>query len=117
MLAFYPGDFTPVCSSELALFQEALPTIEDFGARLVAISVDSLASHGAFARSLGLNFPLLSDAHPKGVVASAFGVYDEELGLARRGLFVMDGCGIVFWSHLSPMEINPGVGGVLKALG
>lgn len=116
VLVFYPGDFTPVCSSELALFQQALETIEGYGARLLGVSVDSLASHGAFAKAQGLTFPLLSDAHPKGAMSKAFGSYNDERGVSERSLFVVDAEGVVAWSYLSPMGVNPGVDGVLEAL-
>lgn len=116
VLVFYPGDFTPVCTSELALFEQARGEIEQAGARLIGISVDSLSSHMAFARAQNLGFPLLSDSHPKGAVSQAFRSYNDETGTSRRSLFVIDQQGEVFWSYLSPDGVNPGVDGVLRAL-
>lgn len=116
VLVFYPGDFTPVCTSELALFEQARGQIEDGGARLLGVSVDSVASHVAFAKAQGLSFALLSDAHPKGAMSTRFGAYNADAGYSRRALFVVDGQGTVAWSHLSPDAVNPGANGVLEAL-
>jgi peroxiredoxin len=116
VLVFYPGDFTPVCTGELGLFNELLPELQSFGAKVFAISCDSLSSHIAYSKELNLRIPLLSDFHPKGEVCRRFDVYREDIGTAERALFVLEGDGRVFWSHVSPIEINPGADGVLAAL-
>jgi peroxiredoxin (alkyl hydroperoxide reductase subunit C) len=116
VLVFYPGDFTPVCTGELGLFNELLPELQAFGAKVFAISCDSLWSHIAYAKELNLRIPLLTDFHPKGDVCRRFDVYRDDLGTAERALFVLDGDGRIFWSHVSPIEINPGAEGVLAAL-
>lgn len=116
VLVFYPGDFTPVCTSELALFEQARSEIEASGARLFGISVDSIASHEAFARAQKLGFALLSDSHPKGAVSQAFRSYNQDHGYSSRALFVIDGQGRIVWSQMSPDGVNPGVDGVLRAL-
>lgn len=66
LLIFYPGDFTPVCSNELAVFNELAPGFQSLGARLFGVSVDSLGSHVAFARELHLRFPCSPTSTPKG---------------------------------------------------
>lgn len=116
VLVFYPGDFTPVCTGELGLFNELLPELQAFGAKIFAISCDSLWSHIAYAKELNLRIPLLTDFHPKGEVCRRFDVYRDDIGTAERALFVLDGDGRIFWSHVSPIEINPGADGVLDAL-
>jgi peroxiredoxin len=116
VLIFYPGDFTPVCSNELGLFNELLPELEGFGARVFGISCDSLWTHVAYASELNLRIPLVSDFHPKGEVSRRYDVFREDIGTCERALFVIDGEGVIFWSHLSPIEINPGADGVLDAL-
>jgi peroxiredoxin len=116
VLAFYPGDWSPVCSDQLDLYQSALPRFEGRGARLVGISVDSVWCHAAFAEDRGLGFPLLADFEPKGEVARAYGVYREDDGIAERALFVLDPEGVVRWSHVSPPDVVPGADGVLEAL-
>jgi len=116
VVVFYPADSSPVCSSQLALYNEALDMITDQNARLVAISVDDVKSHKSFAESMKLRFPLLSDENPRGDVSNAFGVYNEKDGVSERALFVFDSKGILRWEHLSPRNVNPGAHGILNAL-
>jgi peroxiredoxin len=66
ILAFYPEDWSPVCSDQLTLYQELLPEFQRFDAELLGISVDGIWCHLAFARDRNLHFPLLSDFEPKG---------------------------------------------------
>jgi alkyl hydroperoxide reductase subunit AhpC len=70
----------------------------------------------AFSKDRKLHFPLLADFEPKGTVARRYGVYREKDGEAERALFVIDAAGIIRWSYVSPVGINPGAGGILKAL-
>jgi peroxiredoxin len=116
ILAFYPEDWSPVCSDQMALYQELLPEFQRFGAALMGISVDGVWSHLAFAMDRNLHFPLLADFEPKGEVARAYGVYRAEDGTSERALYVIDGDGIVRWSYVSPVGINPGADGILRAL-
>jgi peroxiredoxin len=116
ILAFYPADWSPVCSDEMALYQAVLPQFEQYGAAMVGISVDSVWCHRAFADSRGIAFPLLADFQPKGTVSSRYGVYDTRDGVSERALFVIDDLGVVTWSHLSPRGVNPGADGVIAAL-
>jgi peroxiredoxin len=78
--------------------------------------VDGIWSHRAFADNRNLRFPVLSDFEPKGAVARAYGVYDAEKGTSQRALFVIDAEGLVWWSYVSPSNVNPGADGILKAL-
>lgn len=116
ILAFYPADFSPTCGDQLALYNEVLPEFERYGARLLAISVDNLWSHKAYAASKNLAFPLLADFHPKGAVGALYGTYDETTGQDSRDLFVIDGAGVIRWIHRSPRRVNPGAAGILAAL-
>jgi peroxiredoxin len=116
VLVFYPADFSPVCGDEMTLFNEILPEFSRFNAQLLGISEDNVWSHIAFSRARNLKFPLLSDFHPKGSVAQQYGVYREKDGTAERALFVIDGDGIIRWSYVSPVGVNPGANGVLTAL-
>ena len=116
VLVFYPADFTPVCGEELAIFNEVLPELERHGAKVFGISVDSAWCHRAFAQDRHLRFPLLADFHPKGEVSRRYRSYREQDGFAERSLFVLDRDGKVFWSYVSPIDVNPGVDGVLDAL-
>jgi peroxiredoxin len=116
VMAFYPADWSPVCTDQMALYNEILPEFQRFGARIAGISVDSAWCHIAFAKDRKLRFPLLADFHPKGEVAKRFGVYDENIGTAERALFVLDGDGVITWSYVSPAGVNPGADGILAAL-
>jgi peroxiredoxin len=116
VLAFYPADWSPVCGDEMALFNEVLPEFQNLGAELVGISVDGAWCHAAFARDRKLHFPLLADFEPKGAVARQYRVYREGDGVSERALFVIDSEGVIHWSYVSPLGVNPGANGVLSAL-
>lgn len=116
ILTFYPEDWSPVCSDQLALYQQLLPEFQRFNAVLLGISVDGVWSHLAFARDRNLHFPLLADFEPKGEVARAYQVYRAEDGTSERALYVIDGEGFVHWSYVSPVGVNPGADGILRAL-
>jgi peroxiredoxin len=116
ILAFYPADWSPVCTDQMALYQELLPEFHKFNAQLLGISVDGVWSHAAFARDRNLRFPLLADFEPKGAVARAYHVYRDEDGTSERALFVIDAKGMVAWSYVSPVGLNPGADGILRAL-
>ena len=116
VLVFYPADWSPVCGDQVALYNEMLPTFDEYGARIVGISVDGPWCHAAFAKDRNLEFPLLADFEPKGDVARRYGVYDARHGTTERALFVIDANGVVRWRYVSPIEVNPGADGILNAL-
>jgi peroxiredoxin len=116
ILAFYPADWSPVCGDQMALYNEILPEFREYGAELLGISVDGVWCHKAFAEQRKLHFPLLADFEPKGAVAREYGVYRKADGLTERALFVIDAGGIIRWSYVSPIGVNPGADGILRAL-
>jgi peroxiredoxin len=116
VLAFYPADWSPVCGDQMALYNEILPEFERFGAVLLGISVDGAWCHAAFSKDRKLRFPLLADFEPKGEVARAYGVYRAPDGVTERALFVIDREGVIRWSYVSPIGVNPGAEGILEAL-
>jgi len=116
ILAFYPADWSPVCGDQMSLYNEMLKMFRKQNAELLGISVDSKWCHSAYCADRKLHFPLLADFHPKGEVARQYGVYDEKEGECQRALFVIDADGIIQWSYLSPVAINPGADGILEAL-
>jgi peroxiredoxin len=116
ILAFYPEDWSPVCSDQLALYQQLLPEFQRFEAELAGISVDGIWCHLAFAKDRNLHFPLLADFEPKGEVSRAYQAYRAEDGTSERALFVLDVDGVVQWSYISPVGLNPGADGILRAL-
>jgi peroxiredoxin len=116
ILAFYPADWSPVCGDQMALYNEILPEFRRFGAELLGISVDGVWCHAAFAKDRRLHFPLLADFEPKGEVARRYGVYRPADGTSERALFVIDDEGTIRWSYCSPVAVNPGADGILRAL-
>lgn len=116
ILAFYPADWSPVCSDQMALYNETLKYFHKSNAEILGISVDSKWCHMAFSQSRKLHFPLLADFEPKGDISMKYGAYNELGGECRRALFVIDEEGIIQWSYLSPDGINPGADGILDAL-
>ena len=116
VIAFYPADWSPVCGDQMALYNEVLPMFQESGAQILGLSVDSRWCHGAFAESRRLRFPLLADFEPKGAVARSYGAYRDPDGTSERALFVIDGKGVIRWSYLSPIGVNPGADGILEAL-
>ena len=116
ILAFYPADWSPVCSDQMSLYNATLKLFRGYNAEVIGISVDSKWCHMAFAEDRKLHFPLLADFEPKGAVAKSYGVYNEKEGECQRALFVIDEQGVVQWSYLSPDSINPGADGILEAL-
>jgi peroxiredoxin len=116
VLAFYPADFSPVCSDQMAVYNQILDEFRAYQAHIFGVSVDGAWCHSAFADERHLHFPLLADFEPKGDVARAYGVYNTREGVSERALFVIDPAGSVFWSYLSPMGVNPGADGILDAL-
>ena len=116
ILAFYPADWSPVCGDQMSLYNEMLKFFRKYNAEVVGISVDGKWCHAAYRQARNLHFTLLADFEPKGEVARKYGVYDEKNGQCERALFVLDGDGIIQWSYLSPVGINPGADGILEAL-
>ena len=116
ILAFYPADWSPVCSDQMTLYNEMRKFFSRHNAQLIGISVDSKWCHLAFSETHKFHFPLLADFEPKGTVAKLYEVYDEKEGESQRALYVLDEKGIIRWNYLSPVGINPGADGILNAL-
>jgi peroxiredoxin len=115
ILAFYPADWSPVCSDQMSLYEVVRPEFQRYGAELLGISVDGVWCHLAFAKDRKIHYPLLSDFEPKGEVSRAYGVYHKS-GVSERALFVLDEEGTIRWSYVSPIGVNPGADGILNAL-
>jgi len=116
ILTFYPADWSPVCGDQLALYNELLQEFQKFHAVLLGISVDGVWCHLAYAKDRKLRFSLLSDFEPKGAVARSYGAYRHAEGVCERALFVLDDEGVIRWSYVSPIGVNPGADGILNAL-
>jgi peroxiredoxin len=116
ILAFYPADWSPVCNDQMTLYNEMGKYFARHNAQLIGISVDSRWSHLAFTEFNKFHFPLLSDFEPKGGVARLYEVYNNKKGECERALYLIDESGMVRWTYLSPVGINPGADGILNAL-
>lgn len=90
VLAFYPLNWTPVCSGQIPGYQEVLDRFDALNVQVLAVSVDSIPSHKSWAYSMGgIDFPLLSDFWPHGEVAARYGVMTDA-GHTERAIFVID---------------------------
>jgi len=103
VLAFYPGDFTPVCLRQLTNYEEQREKLVATGATLWAVSTDKLEKHERMAKSYALSFPLLAD--PDGKVTEGYGVRSL-MGTARRSVFLIDREGIVRYRHEDPLSLT-----------
>lgn len=106
VLAFYPGDWTPVCAAQVPAYENILDEFEKYDTQLLAISVDSIPCHMAWSRSCGgFSFPLMSDYYPHGRVAQMYGVLNAR-GYAERAVFLIDKKGIIrYVEKVPPTEI------------
>src|ERR1700722_8457900 len=116
VLVFYPADWSPVCGDQIGLYNEMLSEFQESGAEIIGISVDGPWCHSAFSRDRKLHFPLLAAFEPKGEVARLYGVYRASDGTSERALFVINAEGVIHWSYVSPVVVNPGADGILSAL-
>jgi peroxiredoxin (alkyl hydroperoxide reductase subunit C) len=105
VLVFYPFAFSPVCTDQLQIYEEALDELGAQGATLYGVSCDATYSQTAFRESLGVSIEQLSDFEPKGAASRAFGAYFEPGGMSNRALVIVGPDGVVKWSHLAA---NPG---------
>ena len=99
LLAFYPFDFSPVCTIEFGFFEQDLNKLNELNAQVLGISVDSKYCHKEFAQKLGLNFPLLSDFNRE--VCKLYGTLRKE-GFSERAYFIIDKNSIVRFKYLMP---------------
>ncbi len=97
VLAFYPLDFSPTCTGENECFRNDYSDLEQAGAQVLGISVDSVWTHAAFAKQLGLKYPLLADFQPRGAVASKYGLFLADKGITARATVIVDKNGKVAW--------------------
>ena len=104
VVVFYPLSFTPTCQGELCAIRDSLPDFDGDDVQTLAISCDTTAVHKRWAEDQGYAFPLLADFWPHGEVARAYGVFDEESGLAQRGTFIVDKQGKVAYKVVNAMR-------------
>jgi mycoredoxin-dependent peroxiredoxin len=106
LVVFYPLAFTGICTGELCVVRDDMPSFANEDVQVLTISVDSPYSHKIFAEREGYEFPLLSDFWPHGGVAQAYGVFNDVTGFANRGTFLVDKDGVVRFAEMN----GPGEG-------
>jgi peroxiredoxin len=117
VLVFYPFAFSPVCTDQLQVYEEALDDFAAQGATVYGISTDASWSQKAFKEKLGVTIEQLSDFEPKGAMSRKFGAYHEERGMTNRALVIVGPDGVVRWSHLAASTGDlPGVGLIFDGL-
>jgi len=106
LIVFYPLAFTGICTGELCAVRDDLTTFQNDDVQVLTISVDSAYAHKIFSEREGYEFPLLSDFWPHGAVAKLYGAFNDEVGFANRGTFLVDKDGVVRFAELN----SPGEG-------
>jgi mycoredoxin-dependent peroxiredoxin len=116
VLVFYPLAFSGVCTGELRSLRDEFPEVNRDDVELLTVSVDSGFTHRAWADAEHYNFELLSDFWPHGSVAKSYGVFDETMGVATRGTFIIDKEGVVRWKVVNPIPQARDIAEYQKAL-
>jgi peroxiredoxin len=109
VIAFHPLAFTPVCAMQMQTYERIRDRFDALDARILGISVDAGPAKKAWADSLGgISYDLLSDFHPKGQVAAAYGVMRDD-GISERALVVVDKTGRIAWTKQYQIPEQPDV--------
>jgi peroxiredoxin len=116
VLVFYPLAFSGVCSGELAAMRDEFPEASRDDVELLAVSVDSGYALRAWSDAEHFGFSLLSDFWPHGGTARSYGVFDENMGIATRGTFIIDKDGVVRWKVVNPVPQARDIADYQKAL-
>jgi peroxiredoxin len=116
VVVFYPFAFSPVCSGELAALRDDFPEAAGDDTQLLVISVDTGFALRTWADQERFGFAMLSDFWPHGAVARSYGVFDETLGAATRGTFIIDKNGVVRWRVINPIPQARDIADYQKAL-
>jgi peroxiredoxin len=103
VLVFYPLAFSGVCTGELCALRDEFPEVSREDVELLTVSVDSTFVLRKWSDTENFGFGLLSDFWPHGGVATLYGVFDEDKGVATRGTFVIDESGVVRWKVVNPI--------------
>ncbi len=117
VLVFYPADWSPTCTSELALIQETLEDILGYNAEVLGISCDGRYTHKAWGEHQHLKFPLLSDFWPHGAVSKQYNLFRENDGRSERALVFVDPTGMIADTWVTEdTKISPGMNVIFNAL-
>jgi peroxiredoxin len=116
VLAFYPLDWSPGCQNQMDAFSAGWDQVEQTGAAVYGVSVDSTWSHKAWREARGLKIPLLADFHPKGAVGEAYGVFRPDRGSHRRVTYFINEQGVITSVDDAPATDASGVAAVCDEL-
>ena len=114
LLVFFPFAFSPVCTNELGELREKEDVVKGLDTQMLAVSVDSTWTQKAFAKALGVRFPMLSDFARK--AAPLYGALYEDKGFAKRSVFVVDKKGKVAYARIYEPGQQPDIGEAVQAL-
>lgn len=101
LLVFYPFAFSGICTSELCQVRDDLPRFQNDAVQILGISTDPVYTLKAFSKAEGYEFPLLTDFWPHGAIAQQYGVFNDKLGFAVRGTFLVDTAGVVRFAEVN----------------
>ncbi len=108
MIAFYPQDFTPVCSHQLPSYSKQINKFDELNTQVLAIGVASIPVHIAWIDSLGgLSYPLLADWVPYAEVSKKYDAFIPKIGFGKRAIFIIDKNGVIQYIDI-PEELNEG---------
>ena len=114
VLAFYPLDWSPVCTGENKCLTDDFPNFQSANAEVFGVSADSFFSHKAWADSLGLKHRLLSDMHRS--VCKSYGLYFEPLNCSKRATVIVDKNGKVAYAKVQEIKTARDDKEILEAL-
>jgi len=116
VLVFYPLAFSGVCGSEMCALRDQFPAVSRDDTELLTVSVDSVWTLRAWSDAEKFGFEMLSDFWPHGSVASAYGIFDADRGIANRGTFIIDKSGVVRWKVVNAILEARDIADYAKAL-
>ena len=118
VIFYYPKDFTFVCPTEIAAFADLNEEFSDRDTVLVTASTDSEFTHWAWRKHQDelrdLSIPMLSDI--KADLSKTLGIYDENVGVSQRAVFVVDPDQIVRFTMVTDLNVGRNPKEVLRVL-
>ncbi|MFI7587290.1 peroxiredoxin [Spongisporangium articulatum] len=107
-VVFYPFAFSGICTGELCELRDNIEAFESAGVQVLAVSTDAVPTLRAWADQQKYPFPLLSDFWPHGATSQAYGVFNDAVGCAIRGSFLIDTEGVLRWAVVNEIgEARP----------
>ena len=116
VIVFYPLDWSPVCTNEHACFVNDMRSFDTLDAEVLAVSVDSVWSHKAYAEKMGIKYSLLADFQPRGAMADKYGVFLSDKGITGRAIVIVNKAGKVAWFKNYDIPVVPDIKEVAAAL-